>query len=159
MQRPVRSRTEAVPAGRGNGAPDDERRGVVVPASPARGAAAGEQGGEAAALVRLPVQDGEWAESLPPAPGSYRVTASLSSAALADEHGEALTLLGYVLVDGPAILDRAAGDVAWLVVSEALALGHPRWWASVRSLSDAVYRLDLGPVRRRFTAVLEPHGH
>ena len=108
--------------------------------------------------MRLPVQDGEWAESLPPAPGAHRVTVSLSSVGLADEHAEALALLGYVVVDGPAILDRAAGDVAWLVVSEALALGHPRWWASVRGLSDAVYRLDLGPVRRRFAAVLEPHG-
>ncbi len=130
---------------------------MAVPASGTHGAAAGEQRSDAGALARLPVTDGAWAESLPPAPDGHRVTVSLSTQGLADEHGDALALLGYVLVPGPDILDRAAGDVAWLVVSRALAIAHPRWWASVRNLSDAVYRLDMGPVRRRFAAVLAPH--
>lgn len=107
------------------------------------------------ALVRLPVAAGPWAESLPPAPAGGRVTMSFSSPALRDEHGEAVELLGYVVVDGH---DGAEpDDLAWLVVTAELARAHPRWWAGVRLRADAVYSLEMGPVLRRFAPVLAPH--
>jgi hypothetical protein len=112
---------------------------------------------EHSALVRLPISDGAWAESLPPAPDAHRVTVSLSSPAMRDEHGEALRMLGYVLVDGPVEEQEHGRPVAWLVVTSTLAREHPRWWASVRGGADAVYSLAMGPVVRRFGDVLAPH--
>jgi hypothetical protein len=105
------------------------------------------------ALVRLPVSDGPWAESLPPVPDGHRVTVSFSSPALAEEHGEAVGLLGYVVVPGP----DEGEQVAWLLVPAALARAHPRWWTTIRSRSDAVYRMAMGPVLRRFAALLRAH--
>lgn len=112
--------------------------------------------GETGVLVRLPVSAGAWAEALPPAPHRARVTVSLSTPALADEHGETLDLLGYVLVDGPPHTGGPA--VAWLVVDAAVTGRHGRWWASVRSLADAVFPLAMGPVLRRYGRLLEAHG-
>jgi hypothetical protein len=111
---------------------------------------------EGGVLVRLPVGAGAWAEGLPPAPGGARVTVSLSSPALADEHGEALDLLGYLVVDGPAECDGP--PVAWFVVDGGVAARHRRWWASVRSLADAVLPLAMGPVLRRYSVLLRAHG-
>jgi hypothetical protein len=110
---------------------------------------------EPGALVRLPIGSGPWAESLPPAPDGHRVTVSFSSPALAEEHGDAVRLLGYVLVNGPD--DEDTEPLAWLVVPAALARSHPRWWTTIRSRADAVYHLGMGPVLRQFAAVLRPH--
>jgi hypothetical protein len=110
---------------------------------------------EDSALVRLPVAPGAWAESLPPVPDGYAVTVSLSSAALAEEHGEALALLGYDVVDGPE--DPPDSSVAWMLVSASLAQAHPTWWGRVRHLSDGVFRLAMGPAVRRYEALLRAH--
>lgn len=109
-----------------------------------------------AALVRMPVEPGAWAESLPPAPDEHRVTLSFSSAALLDEHGDAVGFLGYVLVPHPP--DATGPDAAWLVVPAELARAHPRWWSMIRTRADAVYHLGMGPVVRRFAPLLEAHG-
>jgi hypothetical protein len=108
------------------------------------------------ALVRLPVEAGAWAESLPPVPERHRVTLSFSSAALRDEHGDAVELLGYVLVASPS--DPTGPDAAWLVVPAELARSHPRWWSTIRKRADAVYHLGMGPVLRRFASLLDAHG-
>jgi hypothetical protein len=91
-----------------------------------------------------------------PAPGGRRLAMSFSSPALREEHGDAVALLGYVLVDHAAVPGEQ--DVAWLVVPAELARSHPRWWASIRERADAVYRLAMGPVVQRFAAVLRAHG-
>lgn len=107
------------------------------------------------ALVRLPIGHGPWAESLPPVPDGHRVTLSFSSPGLAEEHAEAIGLLGYVEVGGPA--DGGGADVAWLVVPAPLARAHPTWWATIRAGADAVYHLGMGPVVRQFAALLATH--
>jgi hypothetical protein len=127
--------------------------GSALPASRASESAIGEPHDDPGALIRLPVGHGPWAESLPPAPGGHRVTVSFSSPALAEEHGEAVELLGYLVVPGPDGDD----DVAWLLVPAPLARAHPIWWTTIRSRSDAVYRLAMGPVMRQLAAVLAPH--
>ncbi len=124
--------------------------GSALSASRASESATGEPG----ALVRLPVGHGPWAESLPPAPDGHRVTVSFSSAALAEEHGDAVRLLGYVLVSGPG---EDSDALAWLVVPAALARAHRTWWTTIRARSDAVYHLGMGPVLRQFAPVLRAH--
>ncbi|MPZ89929.1 MAG: hypothetical protein GEU81_18150 [Nitriliruptorales bacterium] len=110
---------------------------------------------EDSALVRLPVAPGAWAESLPPVPDGHAVTVSFSSPGLADEHGEALALLGYRVADGPE--DPPDRPVAWMLVSSRLAQRHPTWWALVRELSEGVFRLVMGPALRRYQAILRAH--
>lgn len=110
---------------------------------------------EDSALVRLPVPPGAWAESLPPVPDGHAVTVSFSSPGLAEEHGEALTLLGYRVADGPE--DPLDSPVAWMLVSSLLARAHPTWWARVRELSEGVFRLVMGPAQRRYQAILRAH--
>ena len=109
-----------------------------------------------AALVRLPVAPGPWAESLPPVPDGRDVTVSFSSAGLHLEHGEALELLGYRVV-GDTPRPGVPGGSAWMVVTAEVAAAHPRWWAGVRDCSDAVYRVALGPVRVWAAPILRAH--
>lgn len=105
--------------------------------------------------MRLPVPPGPWAESLPPLPDGHVATVSFSSIGLTAEHGDALALLGYHVVDGPE--DPRGSSVAWMLVSTPLAQAHPTWWASVRRLSDGVFRLAMGPALRRYSPILRAH--
>lgn len=129
------------------------------------GVVTGADGGPAdgeGALVRLPARAGAWVESVPPVPDGHVVTVSFSTHAAAEEHGDAFALLGYRGVPPPALGPPAppsdgSGDVAWLVVSSALARAHPLWWRSVRAHADAVFPLALGPVVARYGDVLHAH--
>ena len=105
------------------------------------------------ALLRLPIDEAHWAEQLPPVPAGFGVTASFSSAAAADEHGEALELLGYTLVG----IHRAPMPSAMLLVGQALLESHPTYWRSLAALADAAYSLSLGPAVMLLNDVLRLH--
>lgn len=110
------------------------------------------------ALVRLPIGPGPWAEHLPPPPDGHVVTISFSTAAAHHEHAEAVDLLGYeiVLADD---LPEDGQPAAWIVVSGELAHARPAWWAEIRSVSDGVWSLEMGPVMRRYAGLLRAHLH
>lgn len=105
------------------------------------------------ALLRLPIDEAHWAEQVPPVPAGFEVSASFSSAATADEHGEALELLGYSLVGIHSTPMRSA----MLLVSQALLEAHPTYWRSLAALADAAYSLSLGPAVMLLDDVLRLH--
>jgi len=108
----------------------------------------------AGALVRLPLAPGPWAESLPPVPDGHVVTVSFSSGVATAEHSDALGLLGYRVVDGP---EEPGDEMAWMLVSSALATEHPAWWQALRAGCDRVYALKMGPVLRTLEPLLRAH--
>lgn len=105
------------------------------------------------ALLRLPIDEPHWAEQLPPVPAGFEVTASFSSAATADEHGEALELLGYTLVGVHVSPTRSA----MLLVGQTLLETHPTYWRTLAALADAAYSLSLGPAVMLLHDVLRLH--
>lgn len=113
-------------------------------------------GGGDRALLRLPVTPGPWAEALPPVPDGHEVTVSFSAPGAHAEHGGTLALLGYRVVADTPRAGVGAGT-AWMVVTAEAAASHPRWWAGVRAVADAVYRLGLGPVRAWAGPILRAH--
>lgn len=108
-------------------------------------------------LVRMPVGEGHWAEDIPPVPGRFRVTVSFGSATLADEHRDALELLGYRVVDLPAADAVGLEGVADFLVSEALMEQHPTYWRSLAAPAARAYHLALGPAAAAVRAVVRAH--
>ena len=108
-------------------------------------------------LVRVIVPEGHWAEDLPPVPGRYHVTVSFGSATLADEHRDALELLGY------RVVDLAPGDgvglegVADFLVSHDLLEHHPTYWRSLAEKASRAYHLGLGPAAAMVRNVVDAH--
>ncbi len=109
------------------------------------------------ALLRLPVHSGDWAEHLPPVPAGCSVTVSFTSTAAADEHGDAVTLLGYVVVGVAADRQDRDDDAAHVLVRQALLEAHPRYWRSLAAQADAAFSLALGPAQRVVAAVVARH--
>lgn len=107
------------------------------------------------ALLRLAIAGGRWAEDLPPVPRGRVVTVTLSSATAADEHGEALALLGYRLAGvSPRPSDATVAEV---LVPQAVIEAHPRFWRSLADRAEQAFSLAHGPVLARLDAELRVH--
>lgn len=113
------------------------------------------------ALVRIPVGvAGEAAPGIPPAPAGPHITASFSSSALACEHAETLTLLGYRVVGAEtrgAAADGESPPAVHLLVPRSAREDHPAWWRQLTALADRAHSLAFGPVQLRFRDVLRAH--
>lgn len=95
-------------------------------------------------LLRLPVHEGPWAESLPPMPTGAGITVAFSDADVEAEHGEAVSLLGYAPVG-------LIGDGDWptphidLLVPRAVPDRFPVWRDAVVAPGAHVWDLAFGP--------------
>ena len=108
-------------------------------------------------LVRFLVSDGPWAEDIPPVPDGFTVTVSFGSANVADEHGEALALLGYNVVELPPALQLTVSHIADFLVSADLIECHPTYWRSVAGRATRVYHLALGPAAALVADIVGEH--
>ena len=108
-------------------------------------------------LVRVPVGQGHWAEDIPPVPVGFDVTVSFGSPMVADEHRDALELLGYRVVDLPSGLGAKLEHVADFLVSEALMEHHPTYWRSLATQAVRAYHLGLGPAAAMVGDVVAAH--
>lgn len=108
-------------------------------------------------VVRLSVAQGHWAEDIPPVPAGSAVTVSFGSQAVADEHCDALRLLGYHVVD----IDRVPGltlpDIADFLVTDDLIERHPTYWRSLAGQASRAYHLALGPARAAVADIVAAH--
>lgn len=108
-------------------------------------------------VLRMPVPSGHWAEEIPPVPGSFTVTVSFGSEMLADEHRDALELLGYRVIDGPAPADRSTPGTAHFLVESDLMEQHPTYWRSLAEHATRAYHLALGPAAAAVADVVAVH--
>ena len=108
-------------------------------------------------LVRVTVGEGHWAEDIPPVPAGATVTVSFGSPALADEHGEALALLGYDVVEAPLPPDLSIAGVADFLVTTAVMERHPTYWRSLAERATRAYHLALGPAATAVADVVGVH--
>ncbi len=108
--------------------------------------------------VEVAIEDGGWAERLPPAPGSSDtapVTVSFDDLELAARDRTAVTALGYQVVGTGAV--RHVSDVAHVMVSLSTVERHPRWWRGLLDIAVRVYDLRFGPVQMALSDVLRAH--
>ena len=108
-------------------------------------------------VVRLAVESGPWAEDIPPVPAGCAVTVSFGSEAAADEHREALELLGYAVVDVPVPADLSIPGIADFLVLADLMEQHPTYWRSLALRADRAYHLALGPAAAAVAEVVARH--
>lgn len=108
-------------------------------------------------LVRVNVGQGHWAENIPPVPTGATVTVSFGSEALATEHGEALALIGYDLVEMPLSQDLATDGVADFLVTVDVMERHPTYWRSLAEHATRAYHLALGPAAMVVADVVAAH--
>ena len=103
------------------------------------------------------VADGHWAESLPPVPQGRVVTVSFASGTVADEHCDALELLGYRVVDIAAIPDLPISRVADFLLTSDVIDEHPTYWRSMAEQGTRVYHLALGPAAAAVAEIVAGH--
>ena len=108
-------------------------------------------------VLRMEVPRGHWAEEIPPVPGAFTVTVSFGSETMADEHRDALELLGYTVVDGPAPSDRSMPHNAHFLVGADLMEQHPTYWRSLAEHATRAYHLALGPAAAAVAEVTAMH--
>lgn len=108
-------------------------------------------------LARLVVTDGPWAEGIPPVPSGFDVTVSFNHDALADEHGEALQLLGYRVVPTPPGTVTDPSPVADFLIGEALLEQHPTYWRAFATQATRAYNLAFGPAAALVADVVAAH--
>ncbi len=108
-------------------------------------------------LVRMLVADGHWAESIPPVPTTSPITVSFASATIADEHRDALELLGYLVVDIDSIPDVAASHVADFLLTDDVVEAHPTYWRSLAERATRLYHLALGPAAAAVGEIVAAH--
>jgi hypothetical protein len=108
-------------------------------------------------LVRLTVEPGPWAEDIPPVPRGFAVTVSFGSEAVADEHRDALELLGYTVVDVAVPADLSIPGIADFLVLHDLMEQHPTYWRSLAVRADRAYHLALGPAAAAVAEVVAQH--
>lgn len=106
-------------------------------------------------LLRCAVDDGPWAEEVPPAPGRAPVTVSLSDADAHAHHAEPLRNLGYVVVTHPVPVRGVA--VADFLVTTDTAHAHRDWYVALAKRADRAFDLRMGPVVASLAAVLGAH--
>ena len=108
-------------------------------------------------VLRMAVPRGHWAEEIPPVPGAFTVTVSFGCEDRADEHRDALELLGYTVVEGPAPADRSMPDNAHFLVGAELMEQHPTYWRSLAEHATRAYHLALGPAAAAVAEVTAMH--
>jgi len=108
-------------------------------------------------LVRRLVDEGHWAESIPPVPAGFTVTVSFASNNCADEHRDALELLGYRVVDVSEIPDVTSSRVADFLLREELIETHPTYWRSLAEGAARLYHLALGPAAAAVAVIVNAH--
>lgn len=108
-------------------------------------------------LVRVTVGQGHWAEDIPPVPTGVTVTVSFGSEANATEHGDALALIGYDVVEMPLPQDLAIDGVADFLVTSDVMERHPTYWRSLAERATRAYHLALGPAAMVVADVVAAH--
>ena len=108
-------------------------------------------------LLRMIVGEGHWAEALPPVPEGSTVTVSFAARACADEHGDALELLGYRLVDVEALPDLPISRAVDFLVTEEVVEKHPTYWRSLAQQAARAYHLALGPAAAAVAEIVAAH--
>jgi hypothetical protein len=103
------------------------------------------------------VAEGHWAESLPPVPDSCVVTVSFASETCADEHRDALELLGYRVVDVATVPDVAVSRIADFLITEEVVERHPTYWRSLAEQATRAYHLALGPAAAAVAEIVTAH--
>ena len=98
------------------------------------------------ALLRFSLPPGPWAESIPPVPAGATATVSFSTDQAEAEHGEALRLLGYVVVGVVVGPDESGADSAELLIAREALDRHATWFRSLLSQSTRAFDLSMGPV-------------
>jgi hypothetical protein len=107
--------------------------------------------------VRFVVATGPWAEDIPPVPEGFGVTVSFGSENVAHEHGDALRLLGYTVVELPPVLQLSVSQIADFLVSAELMGRHPTYWRSLASRATRAYHLSLGPAAALVGGIVDVH--
>jgi hypothetical protein len=110
-----------------------------------------------AVLTRVVVPDGPWAEDVPPVPAGFDVTVSFGSQDLADEHGDALALLGYRVIRIPPVTAVPLPPAADFLVSLDLIEQHPTYWRSLAGKGARAYDLRMGPAAAAVAEVVAAH--
>ena len=108
-------------------------------------------------LLRMIVDEGHWAESLPPVPDGSTVTVSFAARACADEHGDALELLGYRIVDVASLPDLPISRAVDFLVTEEVVERHPTYWRSLAQQAARAYHLALGPAAAAVAEIVAAH--
>lgn len=108
-------------------------------------------------VVRLAVGPGAWAEDIPPVPAGFVVTVSFGSETVADEHRDALELLGYRVVDVPVPADLSIPGIADFLVLQDVMEHHPTYWRSLALRAERAYHLALGPAAAAVADVVAQH--
>jgi hypothetical protein len=108
-------------------------------------------------LVRFVVKSGPWAEDIPPVPQGYDVTVTFGSENVLHEHAEALTLLGYTVVELPPALQLTVSHIADFLVSAELMECHPTYWRSIAGRATRAYHLALGPAAALVADIVDVH--
>jgi hypothetical protein len=111
-------------------------------------------------LLFLAVDGPDWAEHIPPAPGDADVTVSLSPAAAAAGHADALEDLGY----RPVGTDRrtqplavGAGASVQLLIAFALIETYPTWYRALAERAERAYNLAHGPAAAALAPLVQLH--
>ena len=110
-----------------------------------------------AVLTRVVVPNGPWAEDVPPVPAGFDVTVSFGSQDLADEHSDALALLGYRVIRVPPASAVPLPPVADFLVSLGLIEEHPTYWRSLAGRGARAYDLRMGPAAAAVADVVAAH--
>lgn len=108
-------------------------------------------------LVRHLVGDGHWAEHLPPVPAGFTVTVSFGCIDDAAEHGDALGLLGYYVLDAAETADAVGSPNVDFLVCQRLIEAHPAYCRSLSTHAWRVYHLSLGPAAAAVADTVAAH--
>ncbi len=100
-------------------------------------------------LVRLPVSDRHWPDTLPPVPGGEVLTITVGHPALLPAGEQALIAAGYRIVGVHSSRRAAAGTGASIdvLVPGTLRRAHGRWWRQLAASAERIFDLRLGPVQ------------
>jgi hypothetical protein len=111
-------------------------------------------------LLFLTIDAPDWAEQIPPAPAGSDVTVSLSPAAAAAGHADALADLGY----RPVGTDRrtqpvaaGAGASVQLLVDPGLIEASPTWYRALAERAERAFNLAHGPAAAALAPLVQLH--
>lgn len=96
-------------------------------------------------LVRLPVTDRRWPDTLPPVPGGEVLTITVGHPGLLPTTEQALIAAGYRIVGVRS--SRGNGSNIDVLVPGTLRRTHGRWWRQLAAPAERIFDLRLGPVQ------------